>query len=81
MHNATEWKYSSFKRPGIYFLLKFSQKGCLNILFQIKRCVDITANKVIKLTEYIQSEINKTIEKNDMSKCFRDSSLAERMTY
>lgn len=52
----------------------------LNSFFKIKRCVDITANKVFKITEFIQEEINKN--KNDIEKkqIIRSSNLDEKNT-
>ncbi|CAF0706410.1 unnamed protein product [Brachionus calyciflorus] len=47
---------------------------------QIKRCVDITANKVAKLTEFIQEELNKTTSDLDQNQSVRTSSLADKMS-
>ena len=49
---------------------------------KIKRCVDITANKVTKLTELIQEELNKTAADltNDKNLSVRTSTLADKMS-
>ncbi|RNA07885.1 Exosome complex component RRP45, partial [Brachionus plicatilis] len=47
---------------------------------QIKRCVDITANKVLKITEFIQEEINKNVNDLEKKKSIRSSNLEEKMS-
>lgn len=48
--------------------------------FKIKRCVDITANKVLKITEFIQEEINKSKNDNEKKQSIRSSNLDEKMS-
>lgn len=47
---------------------------------QIKRCVSIATSKVTNLTAFIQSELAKTLETTDSTKCVRDAVAGEKMS-
>jgi hypothetical protein len=48
---------------------------------KIKRCVEISANKVVKLTEFIQNEINKSNTDSKAYSSVKNSKMNEKMTY
>ena len=48
---------------------------------KIKRCVEISANKVVKLTEFIQNEINRSNTDSKAYSSIKNSKMNEKMTY
>jgi len=48
---------------------------------QIKRCVNIAASKVTQLTQFIQSEIVKTIPRLESTECVREAVADDKMVY